>query len=169
MKKILALLTLVYGCGSENPFTSKDIRSEDLRAIYEEFMDKCRAADKCGIQNDRSLIIEYGDTGSGNVLGWCYRERFKANRIVITPRIKNSPLLEVVMYHELGHCVLGLGHYENGNDIMNAFVINGSEFKKEKSYYINRMFGRTNDVLFLADQETTPFSEEEGNCVHDFH
>jgi len=51
----------------------------------------------------------------------------------------------MIMYHELGHCALGLDHYDEKDDIMNTFLLStrsGEEPKYKWNELVNNMFNR---------------------------
>jgi hypothetical protein len=46
------------------------------------------------------------------------------------------------MYHELGHCALGLGHHEGEPDIMNSYLLDEVTAEKKWDELVNKMFER---------------------------
>lgn len=47
-----------------------------------------------------------------------------------------------LVYHELGHCALGLDHYDEGQDIMNTYLLPGDIADEKWDKLVNNMFGR---------------------------
>lgn len=42
--------------------------------------------------------------------------------ISINKRYINSPNIEKIVWHELGHCILNMGHFDSLNDTMNTAI-----------------------------------------------
>jgi hypothetical protein len=49
-----------------------------------------------------------------------------------------------LVYHELGHCALNLDHYDEGQDIMNTYLLPGDIAEEKWDKLVNNMFGRVN-------------------------
>lgn len=47
-----------------------------------------------------------------------------------------------LMYHELGHCALGLEHYEGKPDIMNSYILDSATAEKKWDSLVHNMFER---------------------------
>jgi hypothetical protein len=47
-----------------------------------------------------------------------------------------------LLYHELGHCALGLEHHDDDYDIMNSFLLHETIAEKEWDELVNKMFRR---------------------------
>jgi len=47
-----------------------------------------------------------------------------------------------LVYHELGHCALNLDHYDEGQDIMNTYLLPGDIAEEKWDRLVNNMFGR---------------------------
>jgi hypothetical protein len=48
----------------------------------------------------------------------------------------------LLMYHELGHCALGLDHLDGEIDIMNSYLLDDVTAEKEWDDLVNKMFER---------------------------
>ena len=47
-----------------------------------------------------------------------------------------------LMYHELGHCALGLDHKDDVPDIMNSYILDDATAEKQWDKLVTTMFGR---------------------------
>jgi hypothetical protein len=47
-----------------------------------------------------------------------------------------------IIYHELGHCSLQLGHYDDSPDIMNSYLLHDDYMDKHWDVLVNTMFER---------------------------
>lgn len=93
-------------------------------------------------------IVELGNMG---VLGVCVRSDTEPNRVAIDDdawRLANNALRELIVFHELGHCVLNREHLDdeqNGTctSIMNS-GLSGCEISLEnntiRSAYLDELF-----------------------------
>lgn len=52
----------------------------------------------------------------------------------------NSSHKIILMYHELAHCLHGMGHIEGRYHIMNSYLMPYKEFDKNSKYYIEELF-----------------------------
>jgi hypothetical protein len=47
-----------------------------------------------------------------------------------------------LIYHELGHCALGLDHYDDSTDIMNTYILSDFEIGEEWNKLVSNLFRR---------------------------
>lgn len=47
---------------------------------------------------------------------------------------------QLLVYHELAHCLMGMEHRENTLSIMNAYLLNPYTYGMDKSYFVNELF-----------------------------
>lgn len=172
MRVLFVFLAFLISCGSEEPYMEKDIQNEDLGMVYDEFMDRCQDEGLCQIENYFKFTVKYGHIEKDTVLGICRKWTNGKREIIIRPELKGRALMEVVMYHELGHCLLNLGHHEDETDIMNPYVMTYYEFSTKKEHYVSKMFARGKKVIFLAPTEDKTLPprllnhSHTGNCIH---
>ena len=129
MLKIMVMALILTACGSQT-YTVED---DALRPMVEEFFNDCaRHGDKqdqwmCANLPGRGLTIKYVavlPVKSHQGLSTCtkaIREFEKCTVFISRKRTKNKSTLKTVIYHELGHAVLGRGHVtgeENCDAIM---------------------------------------------------
>jgi len=149
MLKIVTLILLLNGCGTEpsdwveavNPSPEERVRFEQpvasIAQILNEFLFDCGTKWNADISNFSKLeFIRYSDPSTEeepNRVGVCWTWTSggiltKANIEVknIQPAIKFKALL----YHELGHCVLGLDHSpQDDQELMSPALL-------DSQYYI---------------------------------
>lgn len=129
MQIFLALLILV-GCGSNNPVNIKRAETKiepDLQGFYDEFLEYSQ---RFGVKVHRILYtMSYVDSientdNSLIVEGQCttaFAGGISTHSIAIRriPRDDGIPwdriVLRTVVFHELGHCVMGLEHTAMGS------------------------------------------------------
>lgn len=98
----------------------------DLEIIFEEIE-----------QNYDSLTV---------ILGVCKRKSNTTPRISIDPTTwpnLNETRKKLLIYHEMGHCVLHRDHIEGTNtSIMNPMLISSTVFEDNESFFINELFDK---------------------------
>lgn len=141
-------------CQSDPVLTEDDsqLLSDDLQPYFSSFED---AAADLGIPIDiaaSGITAEIREINQGDVAGTCSTNGFDIRHITIDRSfwINASPLLrEMVVYHELGHCILGRGHTEtsfaNGlcTSIMRSGLGNCQDAYNydNRSYYVRELLG----------------------------
>lgn len=112
------------------------------------------------------IVIVYGDTTATlpSAIGTCTSQKIlnsdlRGQRIKRTPIIKikrnfwnksDIPTRELLMFHELGHCILNRGHRTvKGStfpvSIMEPVIFSSFVYVKDYSYYISELFGTKKD------------------------
>lgn len=73
----------------------------------------------------KHLIVEWRDGDLGGKAAKCFDLPFSTPTIRVRRDAwpKTPDMQEMIIFHELGHCILGLGHSE-GDSIMNPQLIN---------------------------------------------
>lgn len=139
MKKIIVLLSLILvGCGEPNT-VKIDLA---LMPLYEQY--KIDKEHYTGQANTKAISIDFSSLG-GNITGMCHidKKNHKTKlRIDIDPEYWFSSTLDkrtVILYHELGHCDLGLEHTLE-NSIMNATTMDGYLFASNRDLYLYKLF-----------------------------
>ena len=156
MYRILLSLLLAIGLTScqTDPLAVNDepqLVASDLQPYFNSFES---AAATLGVPIDLStsgVTAEIREIGEDRVAGTCSTNGYDVKHITIdrTFWVNASPLVrEMVVYHELGHCVLGRGHTEtafsNGlcTSIMRSGLGNCQDAYNydNRSYYIRELF-----------------------------
>lgn len=136
MKRI-ALLALLTGCGSE---ISTQIAPE-AEVYYQEFLEHSRAFGRD--VSHETIVIQMAATttkvGPWEVKGSCQDG-------VVTLNSKywehmNDDQKRLLVYHELGHCLLGLPHSSDPHSIMvNSTDLVYESFVKNKDELVKELF-----------------------------
>lgn len=90
-----------------------------------------------------TLMLQFGEL-KYPVVGNC-ASYTNGERIVTIDKnywaLAGDGLREELVYHELGHCLLGRGHVENVLSIMNSVLNTESEYLSEHQYMLDELFG----------------------------
>jgi hypothetical protein len=164
---LLIILTLV-GCGKDyDPDLGYRDINQDFSAYVQRFE---QVSQEVGLpaRADR-LIMEFDESLSGTrTLGVCYYSRIP--RVTINPsfwksRYTSNAAREQLIFHELGHCVLGRGHtneealaLDNGIrlpvSVMNMYHFNTSFYESNWNYYMQELFLREPPISLYASAPT---------------
>lgn len=99
------------------------------------------------------LILEGGVTDGSHILGECYVKAGQTPRIVVNFLVWESlqdDMKEEIMFHELGHCILGRPHVEQmiaveGGEIpkslMYPYSLPNRIYAPHREYYLDELFG----------------------------
>lgn len=160
---IASILLLLVACGSRDPLDVGDVESRiDLRVaemVDNFFLD----AESHGYSSSlRQMIfsVKFGEIkgfdGKKTILGVCqsYKDSQDkhlgiagSNYIILSkdrfPKLSKK-LQEYVIYHELGHCALGLGHSDDTADIMYPTTWTDKYWINEKEELLDKLFNRNN-------------------------
>jgi hypothetical protein len=131
IKLLLILLLISTGCAKVAP--KDDNRSyplvdEGLLPFFTEFLEDAHTYNKTiDLSPLYSVTFEKLDLTVGGI---CYSFRDKygditSSKVVIASRFKsaNKYRLKSIVYHELGHCLLGYGHSTASGDLMYLKVL----------------------------------------------
>lgn len=144
--KFLLLLMFVMSCAVDVLPEEREKRV-DLGEFkdYVDMFKRDAAIYGNGVRID-DLIIRFADISQKNedrtTLGQClYGD--------ITPTVEIDPTYwglmsetgrMLLMYHELGHCVLGRGHYDAEDSIMNSLLLSSIVFKLRRQELLRELF-----------------------------
>lgn len=140
MRKLTWILLMVLTACGKPEGTTTNIRSIDpvLLAKVEQFEALAREHGKVTNPN---LVVEFVDAipnGHDNYLGYCYNA-------VVNPRVvilrswwekETNFSREALLFHELGHCLLGLPHVTDSWEIMSEEIVSTVD-DTHRHYYIN--------------------------------
>ena len=137
MYKTLLVLSLLIGCGRDN--------SPLLMTYTNDFVAEA-ASRGVSIDLDKMLSIRYGKTSKG-ADGTCKRLKLTGQyEITINKRILNADNytrlhIKALVFHELGHCALGLDHSEDSSVIMYRSIIQSKQYYENNwDYLIDQLF-----------------------------
>jgi hypothetical protein len=80
---------------------------------------------------EKPLIVGACDLGNGQPLIRLHKTRLVGS---------STKRLETIVWHELGHCVLNLNHYDNKLDIMNTTL--SSKLINDHYYFLELLYDR---------------------------
>ena len=120
--RLLIVMTMLVGCGTA------PVIDERLEAYYDEFM---QDADRLNIDMSKfktidsmSIVEDFEDDPevSEEAIGICILTP-ASRTIEIKASTMDDDILKAIVYHELGHCVLNLGHHDGDElNIMNSMT-----------------------------------------------
>lgn len=169
--RFLFILLFLVSCGPAEDFEillggphkkKVIVQVEELRP-YLDMFEKHSAQYGDGVIID-DLIIGFGEVdieGDNDfTLGVCYRWPNRTPEVVLDighwQRMDATRRI-LLVYHELGHCILNRGHVEEGlyDSIMNPYLVLAKTFNSDPIYFLEELFdpGRSNDWLLLHDKE----------------
>lgn len=134
----LFLFVCLAGCGK--PHRTLVTADEAFQPYIDEFITE---ADKRGVSfNPDHLIVEFGEVKETDAV--CQRGR--AAKITVDPGEWETETTwveentnRVLIFHELGHCLLGKGHVEH-DSVMSFPAVETHEFVGDSEYYIQDLF-----------------------------
>lgn len=146
MRAILFLifLSVLVGCGRSIP--------PEFQPYVDKFLSDAQAQGRTGVEI-KYLDIKFGEIGEDGVDGDCETGFLSTPTITIVKRYWDrypESLREVLLYHELGHCILGRGHRDDQVEdgyhnrpvsIMNTYLLASSYYLPNRADYIRELFG----------------------------
>lgn len=170
---VLFLLILTSACGVQNKESASqgsiDSRAEKYVETFVSY------GTKLGSSLDTySLTVSFSEsmpqsTNGGQVIGYCQRYSNGQKTVVLKESYWNSASVsdrEQLIFHELGHCLLGLTHndtvesaplwsntnYQANNvpsSIMNTFHFGSTLYSGNRNEYMTRLFtGHASSLLY---------------------
>lgn len=200
---ILALMSL-YSCGPLAPKEKKSVKiAAEAKAYVSAF------EEKRGKKID-NLEVTFVSNLQGNVLAYCGRgektvikipqnDHYDIRQVVISKEWWDKMPeadKEVLIFHELGHCVLDRGHTDSRlasgrpASVMNTYHIGGGNYTSIYGYYLSELFNKPAlatasfsssaykvastmqaSTMMEEDEEEVvvhePVGELHNDCVHD--
>lgn len=153
MRFILLVALLFTGCGSDitNPLDPDRIEHEpkiDLgpfSSYVDAFLnDAYNNGSRVSISD---LVVRFKDIPKEDetktILGRCWLSSTESPTIDIDPEEweRLGPTSKhLLMYHEMGHCVLKRDHFDDGDSIMNTYLLSSVKFEKNKEAILAELF-----------------------------
>ena len=147
MKVLILLIVLITGCGSEI-LNKKEIDPLVLDQTMG-FVHRCQFEGICNYEYLRLVSVKFTDIETEGTLGTCTIYKNGDRKIILDNSIKGTAYLEIVVYHELAHCLLNLPHYEEELDIMNAYVPSPERYNKNRKELLDKVFKRGKQNSFM--------------------
>lgn len=154
-KLILVYVLLLVGCGSDICKFDLYLVPEEFEAYVQNFTDLAKSNNRR--INNKNLIIRFNDSlMKDNILGVCiYGGRTPIIEIDESEWYDMSPMRrEQLLFHELGHCLLGRDHNIKtmlGIDnidipvsIMYPYLFNTWHYENNYQHYISELFNWNN-------------------------
>jgi len=152
MRNIIFIALLLSACGTQEPERSRSangvVAVSSFKSYLNIFLDQ---ASQRGVYVDvDSLIVDFSDihiTDKENVLGVCYLSP-GSPPVVNIDRVhwRSLGLVErqLLLFHELGHCLLHRDHVEDSTiSIMNPYLISAQTFSKNEEGLMSELFDST--------------------------
>jgi hypothetical protein len=147
--RFLCLIFLITACGTEH-YPLHELRKSQLKiGGFEEWVEEFEHdSGSYGTQvKVKDLIIKFEEIPQKDpnliILGLCSTRKRKTPVITIDPihwEYRDYTARKILMYHELGHCVLKRGHIESVDSLMNPMVTSGYSFNNDPDYYLSELF-----------------------------
>lgn len=143
----------------------------DLASYYNLFEAEASARGLIIDLDDYDLESRISEINEEGVAGTCQFNSHSRNIVTIDLEFwknANPVLREMVVFHELGHCVLNQGHREGENNqgaclsLMNSGTSGCQVYYNEenRNYYLNELFGFSEMVaLRTANQDGEPINK----------
>lgn len=142
MYKYLILITTLSSCAPQNEAEFVSLAPE-LATHWDSFVRE--ASNRERPIKTSNVVIKFGDLNKPSTAAIC--EYKSTPTITFSTKYYNyfmqtgqPHLVEHVMYHELGHCILGKHHNDNGLRIMNTFVMSQSTYLQNKEALLDDLF-----------------------------
>lgn len=155
--KILILTALVVSCGATEAKDYRHVPTDDTYPRYDPRSFKTIESDFIDTANKfstefgvglKDLSIGYRDFEGTAGVCWSYSSGHREIWVSLNYRKIKGAQKEQLLYHELGHCLLGLEHNDEHEDerpesIMRSWAFNGYEIENyytpTRPRYINEM------------------------------
>ena len=158
MKKLLLAILLV-GCGREEfnkddynqvsyvdkPCTVKNLFSQGYDTLMHEQVTKfsidARKRNLPCFSMESGILVYDLFTVNTKAIGYCdFSYGIFINRDFWM--WSSAQTKAAIVYHELGHCALGLAHHEGELDIMNPYLSSDGIMSKDWNELVNKLFNR---------------------------
>ena len=177
--KILGNFSVKFSLVANN-FNIPSYREPELELFYQSFLTSAAAASVNisadsikGLKSIQYVNTHDDITVSGETAAVCVTRAAKSTgfldqNVVVWKEIqvhkdikdsygKEPAKFKAIIYHELAHCLLNIGHYEKEKSIMNSVMdMNDQEFFTNLDTYISKLFNPT----FLDNVEKNPSAEQ---------
>lgn len=122
--KYLFILVLLTGCGSDHEMTVDDRLLLDVK----EFVSYMKYYKVGSMSNIKNISVKSKESFEEDIIGVCVqktRETIQGRRttknVYVSDELLGTCNQRVTLFHELGHCALGLDHDDRYLKIMNTY------------------------------------------------
>lgn len=153
MKEVTFFFSLIFiiGCTYIEPAQEAEITTNELDIYLQRFEDEAQQRQFQINLDEIELETTIQEIDEKGVAGICHYSSAHPNRITIDKTFWDNAsefMKEMVVFHELGHCVLGRGHREDATSrgfcksIMQSGTgtCNLAYNSENRTYYINELF-----------------------------
>ena len=116
------------------------LTSQNIGAISRPIVNSKGAAYVMGVSDSTLKNLRQNNLPT-YMLGRCTVGNSRTIEINQSWLIYNNEYIEQTVAHELGHCLLNRRHFDNYASIMNTYVFSPIQFRSNRVYYYNELFG----------------------------
>jgi len=156
MKAWILITMLLMGCGSAE---SKSYVDSAIMPYYKVYIKEKQ--ERLG-KEAKYIPVAFKSLKSPTI-GVCYNYSSGKRQIYLDPSFWFSGTdsdRESLLFHELGHCDLNLGH-ENPSSIMEPNILSSFFYNEHRDYLLNELFG----LVSLVDLYTTTATKTNTNSI----
>lgn len=135
---VLMCLVLLAGCGKE--------RKLGIAERYVLAFESASVGAGHPVKVD-NLVVEF--TPTGHNFATCEERMFHTPKIIITQshwNVASETQREIILFHELGHCVLGRNHFDlikadgSPSSLMHSKAVLAHTYQRDRGSYVHELF-----------------------------
>lgn len=165
----LFCLLILVGCGKDyNPDLNRPHVNTDLATYVNRFV---QVADLLGHPVSLGRIqVNFVNTMEGSAIGKCYSgimtPRVEVNRSYWERAGVTNSSREQLIFHELGHCLLGRGHRNDESylygtfiplSVMNSYAFGSWKYENNWNYYMQELLQMSPNVVLNSSNAGSQF------------
>ena len=136
--KLFLAAIMLTGCGAPIKHIYKDYELLQYEKLFDSYVEKSGKG-----SNGLAVSLHLGDTNVDNRIGVCYKKENQRSIVIdrsfwlTASAVKKTAL----MFHELAHCKLDLGHVEPGSgSLMEPVMPSESKLRSSWDYLLDKLF-----------------------------
>lgn len=138
MKRLILSAIVLSGCGAPSKYIHKEYELLQYEKLFDSYVEKSGKG-----SNGLDVSLYLGDTKVDKRIGVCYK-RGNDRSIVISREywvFASEMAKAALMFHELAHCKLDLGHTEPGsNSLMEPRMLPERKLRSSWDYLLDKLF-----------------------------